>query len=79
MKLETFASSANPEKAGLTISGLGLTGLVITVGYILKIFGLDVGANDITSILNTVLLIVSGVMTLWGLVRKVFFAVLPKP
>lgn len=75
MYLKSVVSSANPEKLSLTIQGLGLTGLIVIIVYVLKYFGFDVNENDVTVVVETVLLIISNIMFLYGLVRKIILEI----
>ena len=75
MYLKSVVSSANPEKLSLTIQGLGLTGLIVIIVYVLKYFGFDVNENDVTVVVETVLLIISNIMFLYGLVRKIILGI----
>ena len=65
-------SSANPDKLAMTVRGL-LLGLIPVALIVAKTLGLDLAPQDLEDLVVMVTAILSGVVTLFGLVRKVYF------
>ncbi len=74
-------SSKDPSKVSLAIKGAG--GVIISVLVaVAGITHLQVGSAELTAILDSIisifdamLLVVSGVVTLWGAIRKVYTSI----
>jgi len=73
-----FNSSADAKKLGLMVRGFFTAGLITTIVLILGFLGLDIDATDIDSLLDSFqgalvafASLVSGVMILYGAIRKI--------
>lgn len=66
-------SSANPEKLALTVRGL-LIGLIPVALIVAKTLGVDLAQQDLEDMAILITAILSGAVTLFGLVRKLYFA-----
>ena len=65
-KYGVLSSSVDPQKLSLTLKGL-----VPLVVVLLPLFGVvNVGETDLLNIIDQTLVVVFGVITLWGLARK---------
>lgn len=79
MKIPSWLqSSKSPEQVSLTIKGF-LLGLVPVIVILTKVFQIDIAEAQINEIIdtlgNTIIVVwtaVSGVITLYGLIRKLF-------
>lgn len=72
-------SSASPEKTSLTIKGL-LVGAIPAIMMVLPLLGLNIElgqlqgfVDELTQAIQLMFVIASGMMTLYGLVRKLFY------
>jgi hypothetical protein len=77
------ASSANPSEVSLTLKGL-LIGAIPAILTISGIANLNLDNATLTSFfdavvsfVNALLIIVATAMTLWGAIRKVYYAIKP--
>ena len=69
-----FVSSADPENLSLTLKGL-LTMLIPLIIIAGKYFHFSLTEGDISNFIVVVVAAVSAIMTLFGLLRKIYFAV----
>lgn len=79
---DLFFSSVDPNKIALTIRGLSV--LVPSVVVLLSFFNINVGAEELNELINALaqlivmaLSLVSFVVTVYGLVRKIYFKIFP--
>lgn len=68
---DLFKSSADPSKVSLTIKGAGVALIPIAIG-VATIFGIPLLETDLVQLVEQVATIVSALMILVGLVRKVY-------
>lgn len=62
-----LASSANPENLSLTLKGAS----VLLLLYLLRQAGIDVSESEILTIITVLTGIISSLMTLYGIIRKI--------
>ena len=68
-----LGSSANQEKLSESIRGL----LILAIPGILRALDIDIEPNTILALFDTYLLIHGGVVTMFGLIRKFYYQVMP--
>lgn len=68
-----LGSSADPTKVSMTIKSIG-GWAVVGVISIASLYGVKLEQNVLLEIVNSVAFIASSFMTLYGLLRKVYFA-----
>lgn len=72
-----FSSSANPEKLALTWKG-ALIGLIPLVIAIAAALGVNIAEADLTQGVEAITSIVAGATVVFGLARKIYFAVVSR-
>ncbi len=65
-------SSANPEKISLTIKGIGVAIIPVLI-FLGGVFGINLVEIDLVQLLNSIATMVSAIMVVYGLGRKVFY------
>jgi len=67
--------SSTGKGLSLTLQGLSLGGLVGFFSFVFGLFGIDISENEITQLAETILMLISAVVTLFGLIRKIYFKI----
>jgi len=69
-KFPVLGSSENPNNLAMTVKGI-LLGLVPIAVIIFTNVGIDITSGELTEIVNAVVALIAGVVTVIGLVRKI--------
>lgn len=67
--MDWLKSSADPARISLTIKGLAV--FVPSLIILLSVFGFSATPDDLTQVINTLAVVASGIVTLYGLGRKI--------
>jgi len=68
-KYPILASSANPENLSLTLKGAS----VLLLLYVLRQAGVEISENEVLTLITLLTGIISSLMTVIGLLRKVYY------
>ena len=73
-KYPILGSSKSPEQMSLTIKSVGvwLIPAIIAIG---NIFSIELMQADLTQLINTLAVVIAGIMTIYGLGRKLYYRI----
>ncbi|WP_457635806.1 hypothetical protein [Persephonella sp.] len=74
---EFIKSSANENNLSLTVKGI-LVALIPVLIFFGNSAGLDITENDLMQVINAITAVLSSVMMLYGVSRKIYYKVIKK-
>ena len=69
-----IASSKNPEQLSMTVTGI-LTAIVPILVAVFQALGIEIAEGMIFDIIQQISVVISGLLMLYGMLRKAFFAI----
>jgi len=69
-----IASSKNPDQLSMTVTGI-LTAIVPILVAVFQALGIEIAEGMIFDIIQQISVVISGLLMLYGMLRKAFFAI----